>query len=332
MGMLRSHRIRSERCQMATLLKGTQPFRFQVSNADLKGPFNLMETISSGQTSKPEWLRDGESFASVEVLDATPIKYTVTQLGDADTFSLVVSAITSNPSEVGADRVRDTFLKMLGLSDDLDFFYRKFTQEDRLLSLTFKNLRGLRLMRATNLFEPLICSMLSQNNSVRLWNRSARLIMRYYGRKVNFPDGSQEFLFPTPEALSKLNPRSLRSTSSTGYRAKSVVAVSRMIVRDELDLGSLVREPYEDAVDLLLQLPGVGPKVADCFLLYGAGYTQAAPVDVWIHRIVSRLYFDGKKVSRLKTARYLRDRFHEWAGYAQLYLFDYARTGKVRAG
>ena len=269
---------------------------------------------------------------SVEVVDGTPVKYTITQLGDTDTFSLLASAITSDANEVSADHVKENLMLMLGLRDDLDCFYRKFTQEDHLLSLTFKNLRGLRLMRATNLFEPLICSILSQNNSVRLWNRSARLIMKCYGRKVNFLDGSQEFLFPTAETLSKLNPRSLRSTTSTGYRAKPIVAVSRMIVREELDLGSLVREPYEDAVDLLLQLPGVGPKVADCFLLYGAAHTQAAPVDVWIHRIVSKLYFDGKKISRLMTARFLRDRFREWAGYAQLYLFDYARTGKVRAG
>jgi N-glycosylase/DNA lyase len=80
---------------------------------------------------------------------------------------------------------------------------------------------------------------------------------------------------------------------------------------------------------MLLELPGVGPKVADCFLLYGAGYLQAAPVDICIHRIVSRFYFRGGKVSRMKTAAFLREHFHEWAGYAQLYLFDYARTVKV---
>ena len=82
----------------------------------------------------------------------------------------------------------------------------------------------------------------------------------------------------------------------------------------------------------LLDLPGVGPKVADCFLLYGLGRLEAAPVDVWIHRIVSELYFKGRKVSRLMTARFLRERFGEWAGYAQLYLFDYARRGVIRKG
>jgi N-glycosylase/DNA lyase len=114
-----------------------------------------------------------------------------------------------------------------------------------------------------------------------------------------------------------------------GYRAKPVVTISRMILKDELDLSVVANEPYEEAVDLLLELPGVGPKVADCFLLYGAGRLEAAPVDVWIHRIVSKLYFGGGRVSRPKTAAFLRERFREWAGYAQLYLFDYARGEKL---
>jgi len=117
-----------------------------------------------------------------------------------------------------------------------------------------------------------------------------------------------------------------------GYRAESVVQVSRLIARGQLRLEELAECFYEEAVEILLDLPGVGPKVADCFLLYGVGKLEAAPVDVWIHRIVSKLYFRRKRVSRLKTARFLRERFEEWAGYAQLYLFDYARrTGFLGA-
>jgi len=180
-------------------------------------------------------------------------------------------------------------------------------------------------MRGTDLYEALICSILSQNNSVKLWNRTARLMMQYYGRRVSLPDRSSWHLFPEAKVLAKLNPRTLRSKTSMGYRARPVVLVSRMIVKGELQLTELTKQTYENAMNSLLELPGVGPKVADCFLLYGARRLEAAPVDVWIHRVVSKLYFRGEKVSRLKTARFLRDRYREWAGYAQLYLFDYAR-------
>jgi N-glycosylase/DNA lyase len=102
-----------------------------------------------------------------------------------------------------------------------------------------------------------------------------------------------------------------------------------MIANNELKLEDFRKCSYEEALEILLQFYGVGPKVADCFLLYGVGRMDAAPVDVWMHRIVTELYFKGRKVSRVKTASFLRERFGGWAGYAQLYLFDYARRRKL---
>lgn len=154
--------------------------------------------------------------------------------------------------------------------------------------------------------------------------------MKHYGSKVEFPDGSTHFLFPTAETLAKSTTRQLHTKTSMGYRAKSVVEVSKLVSGNVIRLNQLAEYPYEEAMHVLLDLPGVGPKVADCFLLYGLGRLGAAPVDVWIHRIVSELYFKGRKISRLMTARFLRERFGEWAGYAQLYLFDYARRGVLR--
>jgi N-glycosylase/DNA lyase len=317
---------------MAGLSLSAQGFALTIPREIVNGPLNLTETLLSGQTAEPEWLREGEGFTDVEVLDGIPVKYSLSQVGNADDFSLEVRAITdshSPPSNQTAIDLKNHLTQVLGLKDDLNLFYRKFADKDNVLAVTFPNLRGLRLMRGTDLFKALICSILSQNNSVRLWNRSARLLMKHYGRRVNFLDGSHEYLFPGRVTLARLNPRSLRSKTSIGYRANPVVAVSRMIVNDEFDLSSLTGKPYGDAKDMLLELPGVGPKVADCFLLYGARYDLAAPVDVWIHRIVSKFYFGGRKVSKMKTAAFLRDRFGAWAGYAQLYLFDYARREKV---
>jgi N-glycosylase/DNA lyase len=302
-----------------------QCYSFEIPNGKVNGPMNLVETLLSAQTCEPEWLREGSSFTDVEILNGTPVKYSLNQIGSLDDFKLKVQVITRASDGRVIEGLGNHLEHVLGLKDDLNFLYRKFADEEEPLFSTFTNLRGLRLMRGTDLYQALICSILSQNNSVKLWNRTARLMMQHYGRKVCFPDGSSSFLFPDAEVLAKINPRELRSRTSMGYRAKPVVVVSRMIVKGELDLGTLAKEPYENAMESLLALPGVGPKVADCFLLYGAGHLEAAPVDVWIHRIVSKLYFGNKKVSRLKTARFLRDRFREWAGYAQLYLFDYAR-------
>jgi len=309
----------------------TQPYSFHISNTDVNGPLNLQETILSAQTSEPEWLKDQTWFTDIEVLDGTPIKYTLTQTGDVDKFTIDVSALTSGGGGENVHQLRAHLHRVLGLKDNLLLFYRTFNDDEELRS-TFSRLRGLRLMRGTDLYESLIFSILSQNSSAQKMNMTARRLMQHYGSKVEFPDGSTHFLFPKAETLARSTPRQLRATTSMGYRAKSVVEVSKLVFRGAIRLDQLGGCSYEEAMQVLLDLPGVGPKVADCFLLYGLGRLEAAPVDVWIHRIVSELYFKRGKVSRLMTARFLRERFMEWAGYAQLYLFDYARRGVLRQG
>jgi N-glycosylase/DNA lyase len=303
-----------------------QAYSFKFRTTDVNGPLSLRETVLSAQTSEPEWLNDQTSFTDVEVLDGNPTKYTLRQIGTVDEFIIEVRAIGRNVTEDIVDRLRSHLTYVLGLKDDLRLFYRIF-DNDEPLNLTFSRLRGLRLMRGTDPYESLIFSILSQNSSAQKMNKTARLLMQHYGSKVVLPDGSTHYLFPTAETLAKSTARQLRERTSMGYRAKSVLEVSKQVASNAIRLDQLALLPYEEAMQVLLELRGVGPKVADCFLLYGLGRLEAAPVDVWIHRIVSRLYFNGRKISRLMTARFLRERFAKWAGYAQLYLFDYARHG-----
>ena len=160
-------------------------------------------------------------------------------------------------------------------------------------------------------------------------NRTARLLMEHYGSRVLFPDGTEHFLFPEAETLARTSARELRAKTAIGYRASSVVEVSKLVSDGAIQLDQLANCPYEEAMHVLLELQGVGPKVADCFLLYGLGRLEAAPVDVWIHRVVSKLYFKRRKISKIVAARFLREHFGKWAGYGQLYLFDYARREAI---
>ena len=305
--------------------RATQLPSVEISDDEVNGPFDLQETLVSAQTAEPEWLREEASFTDVEIFESIPVKYSVSQIGGVDKFTLRVVVEQTTTIESIDTKLKSHLATILGLRDDLDSFYEAFGSAQDPICSTFHRLRGLRLMQATNLFESLIFSILSQNNSVRLLNRRARLLMQHFGRRVVFPDGSAHYLFPSPERLAKCTASQLRSKTTMGYRAKSVVEVSRMIYNEELHLHALASASYDDAFSQLLDLPGVGPKVADCFLLYGLGKREAAPVDVWIHRIVSELYFKGKRISKLVAGRFLRERFRDWAGYAQLYLFDYGR-------
>ena len=93
----------------------------------------------------------------------------------------------------------------------------------------------------------------------------------------------------------------------------------------EMDFGEISKMSYDDAFDTILKLPGVGPKVADCILLYGFNFREAFPSDVWIKRIVSHLYFEGKDIKVPKIREFGMEEFGDYAGYVQLYLFHYAR-------
>jgi N-glycosylase/DNA lyase len=298
---------------------------FEISKNSVNGPLNLEKTIVSAQTSEPEWLRDGGVFSDVEELKEIHVKYSITQLGSVDDYVISGNFVANRFSDEIPPQLKAHLSRILGFTHDLSAFYRKFDSPNEPLSQTFDALRGLRLMRGTSAFESLICSILSQNNSALLWNRTVRLLMKHYGRKVRFSDGSTSYGFPQPARLAKVKIRQIQARTSMGYRARPVVEASRLVAEGHLELQKLASCSYEDAFNILLDLDGVGPKVADCFLLYGIGKLEAAPVDVWIHRIVTKLYFANKRVSRVETARFLRERFGEWAGYAQLYLFDFAR-------
>jgi len=295
-----------------------------IQASDIAGPFNLDHTIRSGQTSEPEWQHINNGYWDVELIDQRYAKYEVYSEGTPSSPRLRV-AITSETIDNELCSATKQYLRALfRLDDDLEEFYGAFSVDP--LVNAFSQLRGLRLMRASNLFESLICSICSQHASVMMWNLTVQLIKRTYGEKITFPDGAVFHTFPKPEKLSEASERDLESICKTGYRAKYIIAASRLIVEGRLNLNHLRDLPYDAARRKLIEVPGVGPKVADCFLLYGVGCTEAAPVDVWMHRIVSKLYFDNAKISKEKAAKFLRDRFQEWAGYAQIYLFHYARS------
>jgi N-glycosylase/DNA lyase len=301
----------------------------EISRAEIAGPLDLEATLLSGQTSEPQWDLEGAYYSDVEDFDGIAARYRVRQNGTSEEPQIKIT-ITSNAQDASlAKIVTDHIVNVLRLHDDLNAFYQTFDPaKGDIVSKTFPQLIGLRLMRGNNAFESLISSISTQHNSIVLWTKSVKAIRDTYGPIAHLSDGSTIHLFPKPETLASANERDIEKTGLT-YRAKYIIEASRRVRDGELKLEELQREDYEKAKIRLMELPGIGPKVADCFLLYGIGKTEAAPVDIWIHRIVRKLYFHGASVSTEKVARFLRERYGSWAGYVQLYLFHYARRTRL---
>lgn len=301
----------------------------EISRDLIQGPLDLEATLLSGQTSEPRWDLDAGYYSDVEEFKGRAARYCVRQTGTRDEPNLKVTVTSEDGDASLAKDVRDHIVQVLRLRDDLNAFYRAFDpSKGDIVTKTFEPLKGLRLMRGNNLFESLISSISTQHNSIVAWTKSVKLLRDVYGRAVPLPDGSTIHLFPKPEALASASEQDLEKTG-LAYRSKYVIEAARRVIDGDLNLGELQREDYETAKRKLMELPGIGPKVADCFLLYGLGMTEAAPVDIWIHRIVRKLYFHGASVSTEKVARFLRERYGTWAGYVQLYLFHYARKTRL---
>jgi N-glycosylase/DNA lyase len=301
----------------------------EIPREEIVGPLDLEATLLSGQTSEPRWDFEGGYYSDAEGFDGRAARYRVRQTGTRHEPRLKVTITAQDNSVSLAEAVTNHIVSVLRLHDDLDAFYRAFDpSKGDIISKTFPSLMGLRLMRGNNLFESLISSISTQHNSIVLWTKSVKLIRDIWGPAVCLSDGTTIHLFPKPETLARASEKDLERTGLT-YRVKYIIEAARRVRDGELKLEELQNEDYENAKAKLMELPGIGPKVADCFLLYGVGKTGAAPVDIWIHRIVKKLYFDGANVSTEKVARFLRERYGSWAGYVQLYLFHYARKTRL---
>ena len=221
------------------------------------------------------------------------------------------------------------------LDFDLDKFYRYLQNHSELAEMSeFCN--GLRLFLATDPFECVISSICSANNSIKRWTKSISDIKQRWGNEYDgfytfpeistlqnvFLDDQEEFDLTDADDVCKCN-NNLKSCG-VGYRAPYMRKACELFTL-EMDLSEIAKMSYEEAFETILKVPGVGPKVADCILLYGFNFKQAFPSDVWIKRIVSYLYFDGKDISVSKVREFGMEEFGDYAGYVQLYMFHYAR-------
>lgn len=313
--------------------------KFSIDSHEYKGHLDLDLTIKSGQTSQPAWLYKDEYFQELVKIEGNNCLIKVKQkYNDLDA---PLEIVAESMEDIDEESIRLSVMEIFGLNDDLNDL-NNFLRGDPQLEPTIDFCKGLRLFKAHNPFECIISSISSANCSIIRWNRSVNDIKNKWGKEYKFKSGTF-YTFPTPEVLRNVPEHDLEEmqrfednlpnefifdknlkSCGVGYRAKFIIKASNMI-ENKLILTNIFKKNYEDAFNSLLELPGVGPKVADCILLYGFGYKQAFPVDVWIGRIVSELYFNGKEIKPPKARIFGMEQFGEYAGYVQLYMFHYAR-------
>lgn len=148
------------------------------------------------------------------------------------------------------------------------------------------------------------------------------------GEEIDVVDGNLVHRFPTVERIAAIPESELR-TMGFGYRAATIPSIARQVLEGggEEWLVALREASYEDAHEALMDLKGVGPKLADCIALFALHHTRSVPVDTHLWQAAVRLYFPEWSDKSLTGQRYqmigehFRNRFGDLAGWAHQYLF-----------
>ena len=193
-------------------------------------------------------------------------------------------------------------------------------RSDRVLKKCVLHLKGLRILRQP-IDQTLFFFILSSAKSIKQIQAIGDAVFKKFGRKIF----EESFGFPGWDKLAEVSEEELRILK-LGYRAEYVIKTAKFIINHKGWLESIPSLPYEEAKKELLRLPGVGEKVADCVLLFGANFLEAFPVDTWIEKSLDKRYsLYGWKTSQ--KIHFARKHFGKFAGLAQQFLFSAERLG-----
>ena len=176
------------------------------------------------------------------------------------------------------------------------------------------------------LFETIISYIISANNNIKRISKSVDDISKMFGKKVEF-EGKDYYLFPTLEELSKATMDDLLGCG-TGFRARYILKDVLELMDNKSVLDNLKKMETEEAREILSKMMGIGPKVADCILLFSLKKSEVFPVDVWVKRIMEKLYFKENTSLRV-ISKYANDSFGKYAGIVQQHLFHNVREGNI---
>ena len=182
---------------------------------------------------------------------------------------------------------------------------------------------GMRLLRQDT-FEIVISFIISARNSIPMIKRSVAFLSTALGKEIGEYKGKKYYAFPTPKALSHAE-KQILIDSKVAFRKGYIKDTSYIQHSLQTDLYKLKNLPTDMARRELMLLPGVGPKVSDCILLFGLSKYDVFPVDVWVQRVMHEFYLDKEVKDLKKIRKYGIDLFKDKAGIAQQYLFYYAR-------
>ena len=279
----------------------------------LKNPktFNLKDIFECGQCFR--WNKEtDESYTGIWKENVVNIK--------KDGNDYIFTGISKNNFE-------EEIIEYFDLNRNYEEIKKDLSKIDEYMENSIKYGEGIRILNQ-DLWETIISFIISANNNIPRIKGIIERLSASYGKKLEWKD-REFYTFPTPEELKNVTVEEYRKLG-LGFRDIRLYETTQKILNKEINLEELCKNPNTEEVrESLLTLSGVGPKVADCILLFSTlKRFEVFPIDVWVRRVINDLYLkeeNEEKVNKKKIENLAKEKFGEWAGLAQQYLFYWRR-------
>ena len=213
------------------------------------------------------------------------------------------------------------------LKRDYEKIKEQLSQIDENVKTSIQYGQGIRILNQ-DLWEMIISYIISTNNNIPRIKGIIERLSKAYGKEIEW-NGKKYYTFPTVEELKDVTVEEYRKLGA-GFRDIRLYETVHMILDKKVDLEQMQNNPNTLEVrEQFLSLSGVGPKVADCILLFSTlKRFEVFPIDVWVRRIMNELYIKNKdetKVNKKEIEKLAHEKFGNLAGIAQQYLFYWKR-------
>ena len=278
----------------------------------IKNPkcFNLKDIFTCGQCFRWEENED-KSYTGI-------VKENVINIKEQGNDYIIKS--------VGNDEIEKLVIDYFDLKRDYTALQEKLSKIDENMEKSIKYGQGIRLLNQ-DLWETLISFIISANNNIPRIQKIIKRLSKNFGKKIIF-ENNEYYTFPTAQELKDVTIEKYRELG-LGFRDKRIYETTQIILENKVNLQELENNPNTLEVrETLLTLPGVGPKVADCILLFSdLKRLEVFPIDVWVNRVMNELYIHGdeNKISKKQIEQIAKEKFGNLAGLAQQYLFYWRR-------
>ncbi len=224
-------------------------------------------------------------------------------------------------------KIEDVVKEYFDLNRNYEEIKEKLSKIDNNMKTSVEYGKGIRILNQ-DLWETIISFIISANNNIPRIKGIIEKLAKQYGNEIKY-NKNKYYTFPTPEQLKNVSIAEYRKLG-LGFRDVRLYETTQMIINKTVDLEKIRKNPNTYEVrEELLTLSGVGPKVADCILLFSdLKRLEAFPIDVWVRRVMNDLYInneDETKVSKKQIEKIAQEKFGDLAGLAQQYLFYWRR-------